>query len=431
MSSLPTLSSFLSSNQYTREIISAPFVAGMLAGSGATGLSFGADGVTNNPGGLFGWLNYARSNTGLNPTGIVGNTSDTFIVYTNPSDLVQDLNKLKGITNCLLSVSSSDGLSHTAQFSFFKDNGTNIVGNTNGIDFIHAINYMAYGGSLVLVGTTSGFNNYLGNNNSNKIDIIIDPQTNQSVIDWIKKERYTIGVFPSIDNGTGYTLSSNFANVGSTNAMRYFSVYGTKTTSENGISTNTLKQNSILTYQIPAVSDVGGFFARAKNLNELYITVAGVEKSRVLNGTISNSITWNSDLKSKLRANKVNFFVAYTPIFLGSDLVGITATSSESNLTYSDRVGPANLYTELDKAINDIGIKYVFQINNQETRTQISGEIQTVLDQYATFLDTTKTQIICDTRNNIDNGPTLNIQVSVKPIVGIDNFTINFTYTNN
>lgn len=431
MSSLPTLSSFLSSNQYNREVISAPFVAGMLAGSTAKGLCFGAEGSTLDPGGLFGWLNYARSNTGLNPSGIVGNTSDTYILYTNPSDLVQDLNKLKGITNCLLSVTSTTGLSHTSQFSFFKEDGaTNLIGITNGIDFIHAINFMAYGGSLVLVGNTSGFDSYLANDVNNKIDVIIDTKSKQEIVDWIKNQKYTIGIFPSINEGTGYTLSSTLENVGSTNAMRYFSVYGTKTTSGSSISTDSLKASSKLTYSIPAVADVGGFFARAKNLNELYITVAGIDKSRVLNGTISNTIVWNGDLKSKLRKNKVNFFVAYNPIFLGSDLVGITAASSEAALTNSDRVGPANLYTEIDKTINDIGIKYVFEINNATTRGEVTSEVQTALDRFATFLDTTKTQIICNNTNNVDNSSTLNIQVIVKPIVSIENFVINFTYTN-
>lgn len=433
MSSLPTFSSFLSSNQYTRENISASFVAGMLCGSSAVGLSFGAEGATNNPGGLFGWLNYARSNTGLNPTGILGTTSDTYILYTNPSDLVQDLNKLKGITNCLLGVTvfgSNTGYSHTSQFCFFKENGSNIVGNTNGFDFLHAINYMAYGGSLVLTGTTLGFSNYLSVDVNNKIDVIIDSQTRQDVVDWIKKERYTIGIFPSVNNGTGYTLSSVLESAGSTNAIRYFSVYGTKTTSQNGIATDTVKSNSKLLYEIPAISDVGGFFARAKNLNQLYITVAGIEKSRILNGTINGSITWNNDLKSTLRKNKVNFFVAYNPIFLGSDLVGITMAASESALTFNDRVGPANLYTEIDKAINDIGVKYIFEINNTTTRGAITSEIQTTLDRYATFLDTTKTQIICNATNNVDGGATLNIQVIVRPIAGVDNFTINFTYTN-
>lgn len=431
MSSLPTLSSFLSSNQYTREVISTPFVAGMLAGSTAKGLCFGAEGATLDPGGLFGWLNYARSNTGLNPTGIVGNTSDTFILYSNPSDLVQDLNKLKGITNCLLSTTTSTGLSHTSQFSFFKEDGaTNVVGNTNGIDFVHAINYMAYGGSLIIVGNTAGFDNYLANDLNNKIDVIIDTSARQDIIDWIKNQKYTIGVLPSSGTGTGYTLSSNLENAGSTNAMRYFSVYGTKTSSASKISTDSLKPSSQFSYSIPAVADVGGFFARAKNVNELYITVAGLDKSRVLNGNISNTIVWNSDLKSKLRKNKVNFFVAYNPIFLGSDLVGITAAASEAVLNYSDRVGPANLYTEIDKVINDIGLKYVFEINNSTTRAEVTSEVQTSLDRFATFLDTTKTQIICNDTNNINNSSTLNIQVIVKPIVSVENFVINFTYTN-
>jgi hypothetical protein len=112
---------------------------------------------------------------------------------------------------------------------------------------------------------------------------------------------------------------------------------------------------------------------------------------------------------------------------LGSDLVGVTASTGA--LTSNDRVGPAALYSEINKLVNQIGLQYIFQINNATTRSQVSSAIETGLDQYASFLDTTKTQIICDNRNNVDNSSTLSIQVIAKPIVSTETYVINFTYT--
>jgi hypothetical protein len=74
-------------------------------------------------------------------------------------------------------------------------------------------------------------------------------------------------------------------------------------------------------------------------------------------------------------------------------------------------------------------LKYVFDINNQTTRNQVISEIQTALDPYAPFIDTTQTQIICDNVNNQDNSSTLNVEVVVKPILTTDSFVISVTYT--
>jgi hypothetical protein len=423
---MASLSSFLASNQYTRENISVPFVGAFVAGTGYIKPTFDNGGATADPGGLFGWLMYARTTESLNPAGLRGATStDKYIVYTNPSDLVQDLNKLDGITGCFTGTAG-------ATYAFFEESGTNLTPKKNGIDFIHAINYMAYGGSLVLAGSTSGLNTYLNSNANNKFDVIFDPYLTTDVINWVSSQPYTIGIFPSQAvggiTGLGFTLG-NFSSVGSTNAIRYFSIYGTKGPANTTLATDTVKQNSTLTYKIAAVADVAGFFTRAKALNELYITVAGLDRSTVLNGKILETVLWNSEDKNTLRKARVNFFVTYTPPFLGSDLIGITA--STNTVTFNDRVGPANLYTEIDQAVNNIGLKYVFEVNNATTRAEVVSEIQTALDRYSTFLETSKTEIICDSRNNTDNTSTLNIQVIVKPIIGVDSFVVNFSYTNN
>lgn len=423
---MASLGSFLSANQYTKETISVPFVAAMLAGSTYVERTITVDGASGDFGGLFGWLIYARSNTGLNPTGPVGTTSDTYIFYENASNLVQDLNKLDGVTYALI------GPSGTTQAFFIDTNSEFLRSQTYGIDFIHAINYLAYGGSLVIAGTTGGLNSYLNQNNNNKIDVLFDKDLKADAIQWINAQPYTIGIFPTaiLDGkyGRGYTLNS-FSGVSAGNAIRYFSVCGVKAPSSN-ISTDTLKINTKLNYEIPAVADVAGFFTRSKNLNQLYVTVAGLDRSTILNGKILNTVLWEDQLKTALRKNRVNFFVTYTPTFLGADIVGLTG-GSDTVISYRDRVGPANLYVELNKIINNIGLKYVFEINNSVTRNEIVSEITTALDPFTPFLDNTKTAIICDNTNNTDNGTTLAITVLVKPLIGVDTLAINFSYTDN
>jgi hypothetical protein len=425
---MTSLSSFISSNQYNREVLSVPFVAAMRTGTGYRDPVFtGTRGTDVDPGGLFGWLVYARGRSWGNNLPAKGTSAAQYIAYTNPSDLVQDLNRLGGVTACLLSTSTAG-----ETYSFFISNpGDTVEANTIGTQFLHAINHLAYGGTLVLAGQVAGFNKYLQDNTSSYFDVVIDPELDPTVISWLKTQEYTTGIFPSRPDetgvtGAGYTMGSFGSDaVGMSQGMKFFTVCGLKTVVDLDVSL--LQANSTITYTIPAVSDVGGFFARAKNRNELYLTVAGLDRSTVINGDIVNPIEWSSTLKNSLRTNKVNFFINYVPKFLGADLVGGTAATSA--ITVNDRIGPARLKAAITQAINTIAFKYIFDINNQTVRNQVVSEVQTAMDPFAPYLDTTKTQIICDESNNDDNTSTLNIDVVAKPILGTDSFVINFTYT--
>jgi hypothetical protein len=219
-------------------------------------------------------------------------------------------------------------------------------------------------------------------------------------------------------------LGSAALTTGSTVSNRLFNVYGLKTVTS--VDTTTLLSNSKLTYTLPAVSDVGGFFTRAKNRNETYLTVAGIDRGTVLNGNIINPIDWQDTLKTTLRTNRVNFFVNYNPKFLGSDLVGATGNSLISS---DDRIGPSRLRSALSQSMTSIGLKYLFDINDATTRAQVRAEIQSALDPFVSYIDTSATQIICDSSNNTDNSATLNMTVIIKPILSIDSFAVNITLT--
>lgn len=431
---MPSLSSFINSSQYSTESSNIPLIAGMQLGSTYTSITFngycGAAG--NDPGGLFGWLTYARSIL-ANP--IRGYTTDSYIVYTNPQDMVNDLDLLSGVTSCLLSATGAGGT-----YGLFQNNGTDlnivrIIPRTAGTDFLHAISYLAYGGTLVVVGATTGFQQYY-NDSTNYLDVVIGQNATSGLCKWLIGQPYTFGIFPTAVDTNGQTGNSySIANYGSlfggatyvtgtTVANRIFNVYGINKYTD--IDTTTLLNNSKITYQLPAVSDVGGFFTRSKNKKQQYLTVAGTDLGTVLNGSIINTVDWANSIKDTLRTNRANFFVTYTPSFLGSDLIGATSSSSIGS---SDRIGPSQMYTKVYSILNSVGLKYLYQINNAATRSQVSSAIQTQLEPLSPYLDTTKTQIICDASNNTDNSSTLNMSVVIKPIISLNSFGINVSLT--
>ena len=430
------LNSFVSANQYTKENLTFPFLAGMVLGTGYVAPSFsGTNGAANNdPGGLFGWLVYSRSSRYATPK---GSTTDKYIRYNDPYELVLDLNQLNGITSCLISATGQGGT-----FGFFEQpTNTAITPRTAGMQFLHALNYLAYGGSLVIAPNTSGLSDYSIQNNQT-YDVVLDPNYGNSIPSWLITQPYTIGIFPTIPGSDGVTGSgltlANYASLlgssslvtGLTVANRIFNVCGVKQISD--LDTTSLQSGTKLTYSISAIHDVAGFFARAKSRNETYLTVAGLDRSIPINGSVTNAIDWASTLRTTLRNNKANFFVnvnsetSGTQKFLGSDLVGATASTT---ISVNDRVGPARLRTSLTKDLSDTMLRYIFDINNANTRNQVVSAVQTTLDPYAPFLDTTQTQIICSNAHNQDNSSSLALDVIVKPILSTESFSINLVYT--
>ena len=424
----PNLGSFLNPTQFSSNIPSAnPLYAGILAGSTFNLPAFsGVNGAAEkDPGGLFGWLIYAR-NYKSNP--VIGSTADKFIVYSSPSDFIADLNKLSGVTHCLISYTGSGG---THGF-FDQKTATSIFTRAPlGNDFLHCLHYLSYGGNVIIAGTTTGLNVYETNTN-NKIDVLIGNTADSTRAKWLIDKEATIGIFGSGNgNGKGET-AADFTTLfgsaslisGSTIANRIFNIYG-----YNGAtySVDTLQTSGILEYDIPAVADVAGAFNISKNLRQLFLTVAGLDRSQVLNGQIANTVNWSETLKTTLKTNRVNFYVNNNPVFLGSDLVG--ATGSTSAITVSERIGAAFLRVKLTEEITEIGTKYLFELNEPATREQVTSEVQQLLDNYSYALAPTGNQVICNGSNNTDYSSALNIDVVIKPILGIDSFVINVSLT--
>ena len=419
-----TFNSFLSPNYYNTEKSVSPLYAAFLAGSTFVPPTFsGVSGAAStNPGGLFGWLIYSRTSL-ANPT--IGSTADNYIVYNNPFDLVNDLNNLSGITACIVTSTVAQG----GTFGFFNSNGTEITGKTNGTDFLHAINYLAYGGTLVIAGSCSGFSSY-ETTTSNLIDVLIAQNNSASEAQYVENTPQVIGIFGSTGNGAGYT-AQNFDSLfssaslvsGSTVADRIFNVYGQRY--QFKVPTTSLETGTTITITLPMMSDVAGAFNRSKNLNQIYYTNAGSNNSFILNGIVKNPVIWtDTTTKNLLKKNRVNFYIKNNlDYFLGLDLVGATAGSSAS-YTSEERVGPSKLKQDIETNVRTILLKYVFEVNNAATRSAITSEISLYLIGLSQFLDSAFTQVTCDSSNNTDNSSTINVNIVIKPLLASEEFAI-------
>jgi hypothetical protein len=422
----PTLNSFLSPNYFNNEITTNPLYAAMLAGSTFVTPSFSGicGAASTDPGGLFGWLMYSRIYV-ANP--VKGTTSDTYIVYNNAFDFINDLNALSGITGFIISQVNSGGT-----YGLFTQSGTELTPQTIGNDFLYALHYLAYGAQLILAGSTTGFYNY-ETTTSNKLDILIGQTANTAVARYVEKTPQIIGIFPTASNGSGYTaqnfdslFSSSNLVTGATVSDRIFNVNGQ--IQRNKIPTTTLSNNTTITYTLNAVSEVAGAFARAKNTRNIYVSVAGVNYSTPLNGIVKNPILWyDSDTKNIFKKNRVNFYSKTDAnYFLGLDVVGATAGAG---ITYSsnERVGPSKLYQDIETQTTNILLKYVFSINNSATRSAVVSEVKQYLVSLSQYIDSNFTLITCDSSNNTDNSSTITVEIVVKPIVSTEEFVITVT----
>jgi hypothetical protein len=376
---------------------------------------------------LFGWLIYARSQA----SPVKGTTADPYLVYNNAFDLINDLNVLEGATACLISGLTAEG----GTFGFFRYAGDQILGLTNGNDFMYALSYLAYGSELIISGTCAGFNQY-ETDTSNKIDVLIAQNGSASEARYVENTPQVIGLFASQSSGAGYTainFDSLFTSAalvtGATVADRIFNVAGKNI---QKIITSTLKENTSYKTSFPLISDVAGAFVRAKNNNNLYFTIAGLDNSSLLNGIVSTPVLWSDEAtKNIYKKNRVNFYtVSNQRYFLGLDITGATMGAG---VTYSsnDRIGPSKIRQDVETNVTNTLLKYVFQPNNPNTRSSIKNEVELYLFGLSQYLDTTYTQVFCDESNNTDYSSTINVRVVIKPLISSEEFNLSVSTETN
>jgi hypothetical protein len=419
-----SLNSFINPTNYNTETTTNKLYAAFLAGSTYYPPNFnGTNQATSvNPGGLFGWLIYSRTALASPAKGL---SSDAYIAYGSPNDLINDLNALSGVTYAIISTANAGGT-----FGLFTQSGNDITGTTIGNDFLIANTYLSYGGVLVIAGTTAGFVTYT-NTTNNDIDVIFGSTGYAGILSYMGSlSPYTVGIFPSVNDGAGYT-AQNFdtlyptAVTDTTISSRIFNVGGQII--HKNIPTSTLASNTTITYTQSGVPDVAGAFARSNDADKYFLTVAGPDLSNVLNGITVNPTKWETTtIKNIFKKNRVNFYtMGNQSSFLGLDTVGATAGASTS-YTSDERIGPANIKNSIRRDVTQILLKYVFDINNATTRSSATSDINLLIESnYNQYLDPTYTQVVCDSTNNTDNSTTLVANITIKPIIATAEFTIN------
>lgn len=415
-----SLNSFLNSQIYNTQTLTNPLYAAFVAGSTYYPPVFDSAGncsTSVDPGGLFGWLIYART---VKSSPIRGASTDTYLAYSNPQDFINDLNKLSGATACLITTQGSGGT-----YSFFERKGNFLTATNIGKDFLYAWSYLAYGGTIVIAGTTAAFQSYI-TDSGNQIDVLMGQTANASLGSYLLNSAPVVGIFPS----NGYT-AANFDSFlgadnvsGNTVADRIFNIYGTVT---KGITTTSLQTGTSLIYNLNPVADVAGAFANAKETNNYFLTVAGKNLSTPLNNIVSNPVDWAAvQTKSVYKKNRVNFYTYSGGAFLGLDLVGATSGANET-YTSDDRIGVSNLKNVIKKEVTDILLNYVFDVNNAATRAAVTTEVQLYLESISEYLDPNSTQVTCDASNNTDNSSSIVVAITVKPIQSISEISIPIT----
>lgn len=419
----PTLNSFISPTYYNSQTVVNPLYIAFLAGSTYTPPTFGgvSGAASTDPGGLFGWLIYSRTAL-ANPA--KGATTSTYIVYTNPYDLINDVNNLGGVTACILTNSIPQG----GTFGFFSSDGSEITGKTNGNDVLSAIYAMAYGGTLILAGSTLGFSDYQ-TDSSNFIDVMMCKGVTAEAR-YLENANQIIGIFPSVGDGAGYT-ALNFDSLFSSAALVSGATVSDRIVSVSGqnykfkIPTSSLQTNTTITTTTNMISDVVGAFTNSKESRNIYFSIAGLNNSTVLNGIVKRPIDWtNTTEKNIFKKNRVNFYIKSNGSYLlGLDLVGATA-GSNSSYTSNERIGTSKLRQDIETNVREIMLRYVFQSNVASTRSNISKDVSFYIQSLNQFLDTSFTQITCDASNNQDNSSEINIEIIVKPLIASEEFVI-------
>ena len=68
-------------------------------------------------------------------------------------------------------------------------------------------------------------------------------------------------------------------------------------------------------------------------------------------------------------------------------------------------------------------------MNIQSNRDSVISEVNSILDQYSYAMVRSTSQVICSNSINTDYATTLNIDLIIQPLLGVDQFVINITLT--
>lgn len=432
---MPNFNLFNSLTQLDLSYNSTTFISGYIA-EGFTAYTkptlSGSGNPSNDPGGLFGWLLWSRADLQDPP---VGYTYDTYIIYNNRNDFLRDLNAI-GNDSSYKNVPFN--LNPGATYTFFYSTSGDRTVYPNypvGYDFLQVINVLSFGARLVLAGNTTGLLDYMNDNSTptNTLKLLIGQTADSARAKFVESNNNLFGVFPTVNNGLGYTAAPFDTLFGATSSVlnptptpntagptagnRIINIYGRALFDT---TTTQWQASSALQTSINCTSDFAGAMARssAGGLGGPYGGPAGIDYSSEVNTKFRNIVdSSNTTLANILKKNRVNYYTAAAGSkFLPIDLVGATAALG-STYANKDRIGPNYLAETIERAFLAILQNFISRQNNAQTRSEVVTALETAQYSLAGALAFIQNlTIICDGSNNTDNSATLRVDVSLTPV---------------
>lgn len=190
-----------------------------------------------------------------------------------------------------------------------------------------------------------------------------------------------------------------------------------------------LETDSLDVITTPLMADFAGCMARTDREAYPWWSPAGAKRGRILNVLrIPDQLTIFCQNNVKIR--NVNYALTVPPqgtYFVTDKTLNTDETSS------LETVDVSRLYLYLIKTINPLADKYLFEVNNNSTRTAFTSDVSSILDGVLGQQGILKYEIICDETNNTESvirAGQFVADIKVWPTRGIYNMTISFTNSN-
>ena len=183
------------------------------------------------------------------------------------------------------------------------------------------------------------------------------------------------------------------------------------------------KYNDLYRY-VPLNGDIAGLCARTDQTNDPWWSPAGFNRGKIKNVV---RLRWNPDQTSRdtLYKNSINPIVSFPadgPILFG-DKTATTKTSAFSNINVR------RLFITLEKAIGRAAKSYLFEFNDEFTRSQFKGLVIPYLRDVQGRRGITDFLVVCDATNNtpevIDRNEFIG-DIYIKPARSINFIQLNF-----
>lgn len=175
---------------------------------------------------------------------------------------------------------------------------------------------------------------------------------------------------------------------------------------------------------VPLNGDVAGLCARTDQTNDPWWSPAGFNRGRIKNVV---RLRWNPDQTSRdtLYKNSINPIVSFPadgPVLFG-DKTATTKTSAFSNINVR------RLFITLEKAISRAAKTYLFEFNDEFTRSQFKNLVVPYLRDVQGRRGITDFLVVCDATNNtpevIDRNEFVG-DIYIKPARSINFIQLNF-----